>query len=493
MTGWPDAPVVYEIDTWPWLAGVTRRLGRPVTLADVPAEVWDEAVPPGVGAVWLMGVWERSPAGVAVALADESLGRAFRAALPDLRPDDVVGSPYCVRRYSADERLGGPGGLRAARAELSRRGARLVLDYVPNHVAPDHPAVTGQPERFIQGDAADLAREPAAWIAAGGRVLARARDPYFPPWPDVVQLNSFRPAERAATVAVLAEIAGQCDGIRVDMAMLQTNDVFARTWGRYAGPPPATEFWPEVLGRLRRTHPAVLLIAEAYWDMEWTLHQQGFDLCYDKRLYDRLAGEDAAAVRKHLAAGRDFQDRLLRFIENHDEPRAATALPAGRDRAAAVAVATLPGATLWHDGQFEGRRRHLPVFLGRAPIEPVDESARAFYRRLLPVAAELRRGDWTLLDVLGWPDNPSHRDVLAWAWHDDRPRHVVAVNLAGRPAQARIPLPWPALAGASWRLTDLLDGRVFDRAGAELAGDGLYVDLPAWGAHVLAVGQPGDS
>ncbi|MET0419538.1 MAG: alpha-amylase family glycosyl hydrolase [Actinoplanes sp.] len=487
MTGWPDAPVVYEIDTWPWLTGVGRELGRAVTLAEVPAEVWDEAVPPGVDAVWLMGVWKRSPAGIAVAMADESLGRAFRAALPDLEPSDVAGSPYCVRRYRVDERLGGPAGLRAARAELERRGARLILDYVPNHVAPDHPAVTKHPDRFVQGDAEDLAREPAAWFAAGEHVIARGRDPYFPPWPDVAQLNLFSPAERAATAEVLAKIAGQCDGIRVDMAMLGTNDVFARTWGRYAGPAPEREFWPEVLARLREYAPEVVLIAEAYWDMEWTLQQQGFDFCYDKRLYDRLAGEDASAVRKHLTAGRDYQDRLLRFIENHDEPRAATALPGGRDRAGAVAVATLPGATLWHDGQFTGRRRHLPVFLGRFPDEPADEALHAFYRRLLPAAPEVRRGQWTLLDCHGWPDNPSHHDVLAWAWHDDRPHHVVAVNLSGRAAQARIPLPWPALAGRSWQLTDRLDGRVFDRDGADLAGPGLYVDLPAWGVHVLRV------
>src|SRR6185312_11790576 len=150
---------------------------------------------------------------------------------------------------------------------------------------------------------------------------------------------------------------------------------------------------------------------------------QGFDFCYDKRLYDRLALEDAAAVRMHLGAGLDYQRRLIRFIENHDEPRAAATMPDGRDRAAATAVATLPGATLWHDGQLTGRRVQLPVFLGRRPDEPADEDLRRFYQRLL--AADVRHGGWTLLDVAGWPDNPTHRDVLAWAWHaDDRPHHL---------------------------------------------------------------------
>ena len=487
MIGWPTAPSIYEIDTWPWLAGLGRRLGHPVTLDGVPAAVWDEVALVGADAVWLMGVWERSPAGLAIALADESLVRAFRAALPDLSRADVAGSPYCVRRYRADERLGGPAGLAAARSELARRGLRLILDYVPNHVAPDHPAVLGHPQWFIEGSPADLEREPAGWFTAGERILARGRDPYFPPWPDVAQLNAFRPELRAATAEALTRIAGQCDGIRCDMAMLVTNDVFARTWAERAGPAPAEEFWPEAIGRLRATHPATVLIAEAYWDMEWTLQQQGFDFCYDKRLYDRLAHEDADGVRKHLAAGRDYQDRLLRFIENHDEPRATEALPGGRSRAAAVVVATLPGARLWHDGQFEGRRRHVLVFLTRYPDEPVDDELRVFYQRLLAVAAGMCRGEWAMAEVRGWPDNPTHLDVLAWAWHDGVPHHVIAVNLSAHPSQARIVLPWPQLLGRSWRLVDLLDGRAFERDGDELAGPGLYVDLPAWGAHLLAV------
>jgi hypothetical protein len=483
MTGWPSAPVVYEVDTWPWLSGLRQRVGAEATLADVPGDVWDEVAAPGTDAVWLMGVWERSRLGLAIAGQDAALQRSFRAALPDLTPEDVVGSPYCVRRYVVDARLGGPPALAAARAELARRGLRLILDYVPNHVAPDHPAVTEHPDWFVSGTVLDRAEAPGAWFDIGGRVLAHGRDPFFPPWPDVVQLNAFRPEVRQATADVLAGILDQCDGVRCDMAMLLTNDVFGKTWGERAGPAPTEEFWHVVIEQQRHRHPDAVLIAEAYWDMEWTLQQQGFDFCYDKRLYDRLVHEDADAVRKHLTAGRDFQDRLIRFTENHDEPRAASALPGERGRAAAVAIATLPGATLWHDGQFEGRRTRLPVFLGRYPEEQADEGLRAFHRRLLAAAAGLR-GEWRLLDCHGWPDNPSHHDMLAWSWEDGDSRHLVVLNFGDRPAQARVRPPWPS-AGASWRLTDLLDGRIFDRDGDELAEAGLYADLPGWGCHVL--------
>src|SRR4051794_9185765 len=443
MTGWPTHPVVYEVDTWPWLSDLQRHLGADATPADVPARAWDELAPQGADAVWLMGVWERSPAGLAVARQDAALQDAFRAALPDLAPEDVVGSPYCVRRYMVDARLGGPAALAAARAQLAHRGLRLILDYVPNHVAPDHPAVTAHPDWFVPGTADERAAAPAAWFDLGGRVLAHGRDPDFPPWPDVVQLNAFRDEVRQATAQVLGDILEQCDGVRCDMAMLLTNDVFGKTWGGHVGTAPVEEFWPVVIAALRRRNPDAVLIAEAYWDMEWTLQQQGFDFCYDKRLYDRLVSGDASSVRLHLGAGYDYQRRLIRFIENHDEPRAAAALPGGRGRAAAVAVATLPGATLWHDGQPAGRRVRLPVFLSRRPEEPVDDDLRAFYLRLTDAAGGLRRGDWRLLDCHGWPDNDTARDLLAWTWHDDVPHALVVVNLSGHGSQARVPLPFP--------------------------------------------------
>ena len=491
MTGWPDQPVLYEINTAVWLNELAQAAGRPVTLADVAAADWDAAVPAGVDAVWLMGVWERSPAGLALANANAELQESFAEALPDLRHSDVIGSPYCVRRYVVDAAFGGPDALAVARAALAARGARLILDYVPNHVAPDHPWVTSRPELFVRGDADDIKSDPAGWMTAAGQVLAHGRDPYFPPWPDVVQLDAFSPALRAATTDVLTDIAGQCDGIRCDMAMLMTNQVFARTWGGRTGPAPDAEFWPSVLGALRARHPETVLIAEAYWGMEWELQQQGFNFCYDKRLYDRIIGEDASAIRDHLRADLSYQSRLLRFLENHDEPRIASSLAPGPERAAAVAVATLPGATLWHEGQFEGRRVRPPVFLSRRPIEAPDVELASWYRRLLAAVDghRVRAGAWRLLEASGWPDNQSCRNVAAWSWAGDRGGdwHLVVINFSGQSAQARIPLDRPGLPGRSWRLTDILGQSVFERDGGELSSPGLFVDLGPWQSHLLAV------
>jgi hypothetical protein len=486
-------PAGYLRGQYRGLAELSRAAGTRVTLGTVTAADWDAVTPAGSDAVWLMGVWERSPAGLELARANAGLLESFREALPDVRDDDIIGSPYCVHRYVADERFGGPAGLAAARAALAARGARLILDYVPNHVAPDHPWVTEHPEFFIQGDDDDLKADPAGWLRVGGHVLAHGRDPYFPPWPDVVQLNAFAPAARAATARTLSDIAGQCDGIRCDMAMLMFNDIFAKTWGSWAGPRPAAEFWPAVIAELRAGHPETVLIAEAYWDTEWALQQQGFAFCYDKRLYDRILEEHPSDVRGHLRADLGYQSGMVRFLENHDEPRIAGQLPPVVQRAAAVAIATLPGATFWHEGQFEGRHVRVPVFLDRRPDEPPDEQLAAWYRDLLRVVAEhkVRAGAWQLLQAGGWPDNQSCQNLVAWAWTpgdaEGAGGHVVVVNLSEAPAQAQVPLPWPDLPGRHWNLLDLLSGDEFGRDGGQLADPGLYVELRPGQFYLLAV------
>jgi len=488
---WPLDPVIYEVNTAIWLESLSRSAGRWLTLAEVSPSDWDAATPEGVDAVWLMGVWERSPAGLAIAKANDALMASFRDALPDLTDDDIIGSPYCVRQYVADDCFGGTEGLAAARAALIARGKRLILDYVPNHVAPDHPWVSEHPERFIQGSAGDLAADPASWTAVGSSVLALGRDPYFPAWPDVVQLNAFSPELRTATAQVLGDIADQCDGIRCDMAMLMTNIVFAKTWSGRAGTEPGAEFWPAVIADLRVRHPETVLLAEAYWDLEWELQQQGFDFCYDKRLYDRLFAQDVSQVHDHVRADVSYQARLVRFLENHDEPRAASRVAGDVERAMAAVVATLPGATLWHEGQFEGRRVHPPVFLRRRPDEAPEIDLADWYRQLVAVVARegVRRGGWQLLETTGWPDNDTCRNLLAWSWSGEglARRHVVVVNLSGTPAEGRVPLPWADLPGSTHHLTDCLGGLDIDRDGDELTAPGLFVAMDPWQLQLFGI------
>ncbi|MBP9500728.1 MAG: hypothetical protein KBF17_01060 [Candidatus Promineofilum sp.] len=482
-------PMIYEINTRLWLRELTRQYARPITLANVPDDVWDTMAGFRFDAVWLMGVWELSPVGLAMALEDEGRKQAILSTLPDAKPEDIAGSPYCIRNYKVDKALGGRKGLARARAKLAERGMGLILDFVPNHVAPDHPWLDSHPEYFIHGTADDLATAPKEFFEANGQVIANGRDPNLAAWPDVAQLNGFHPGLRSAAVDTLREIADQADGVRCDMAMLMTTATFGKTWGARAGSPPEEEYWREIIPAVHERYPDFRFIAEVYWDMEWEMQQQGFDFCYDKRLYDRLAHETAAAVRGHLLADVSYQQRLVRFIENHDEPRAAAVFRAGRALAAAIAAYTLPGAKLFYQGQFEGYKTQIPVFLTRRPDEPPDRALLAFYRRLTNEiqSPALREGRWLLCALNGWPDNKSYNNLVAWCWQAGDERRVIVVNLSSTTSQARVQLPWPDLAGQNWLFVDVMDDTTYEWNGDEVLNMGLFVELAPWGRHFFAV------
>ena len=275
---WRPGPLIYEINTWTWLHGLSAAHQEPVTLGTVPDDALDALAAWGFDALWLMGVWERSPLSRQVAREHPDLQEGYRSALPDFTLDDVIGSPYAVRRYAVDPALGGSDELAALRGRLAARGLKLILDYVPNHVARDHAWLHTAPECIVQGAPGDLAAQPAAFFAGpGGRVFAHGRDPHFSGWTDTAQVNAFSPAARNRAAMTLLEIAGQCDGLRCDMAMLVTNRIFAQTWGERAGPVPETEFWDVVIPAVKEQNPDCLFLAEVYWDLEWELLAQGFD------------------------------------------------------------------------------------------------------------------------------------------------------------------------------------------------------------------------
>jgi glycosidase len=415
MATWPTNPAVCEVNTWVWLRDLGREYGLPVSLQNVPQAELERLAALHFDGVWLMGLWERSPASRRIAQEDARLQMAYRQALSDFTPEDVIGSPYAVHYYPVDPRLGGDAGLAALRERLRQLGLLLILDFVPNHLAIDHPWVADHPDRLVQDSPESLQREPYNYFesAAGDRtrVFAHGRDPSFGGWTVTVQLDYRRPETRQAMADVLVAVAERCDGVRCDMAMLVTHDVFLRTWGG-AFDPPGARFWPATISAVRARYPNFLMLAEVYWDMEYELQKLGFDYTYDKRLYDRLVHGSAGSIRAHLGAGQNNQDRLdnlnyqrhlARFLENHDEERAVAAFGLQRGLAAAVAALMLPGFRLLHEGQLEGRRLRLPVQLGRRQPEPAEPGAQSFHRRLLEELAGTPRSRSS-----AYPDSLSH-------------------------------------------------------------------------------------
>jgi hypothetical protein len=487
-------PLLFQINTRVWLTELSRAMRRAATLDDIPDAALDRLAEQGFDWVWFLSVWQTGLAGQQVSRRNPEWRREFQDTLPDLQEDDIAGSGFAITGYAVHQALGGDAALARLRQRLRTRGLRLMLDFVPNHTGMDHPWVEEHPEYYIPGTELDLARTPQNYTWArrqGGDVLlAHGRDPYFPGWPDTLQLNYGNPALQEAMIGELIKIAGQCDGVRCDMAMLVLPEVFERTWGL-----PSQPFWPQATQRVRQRVPDFCFMAEVYWDLEWTLQQQGFDYTYDKRLYDRLHAGPARPVREHFHAGLDYQDKLARFLENHDEPRAAVTFAPGVHEAAAVITFLSPGLRFFHQGQFEGRKKRISPHLVRGPEEPIDQQLTQFYDRLLAVLRRpaMRDGQWQGLEcVPAWDGNWTWDCFLAFAWHNSgNERLLVTVNYAPNQSQCYVRLPFTELANRQWRLQDVLGEATYDREGDDLHARGLYLDALPWQASVFALTQCG--
>ncbi len=485
-------PHLFEIAAWPWLERLSRQQGRLLTLADVREEYWDDLVRLGFDCVFLMGVWRRSAIGREIARTDHGLIAAYDRVLPGWTDADVVGSPYCIQGYEPDDRMGGWHGLDAVHRQLRDRGIALLLDFVPNHTAFDHPWIATHPERYVLGTRENYERAPGEFrqtITANGETnyVACARDPYFPPWTDVAQLNYFNIDTREAMVDTLRSIAAHCDGVRCDMAMLVFNDVFDRTWRWLLAdrwPTPAAEFWSDATRSVRE----LIYLAEVYWDLEGRALEQNFDFAYDKRILDALHSPfPASRVRAVLTGVHSDASRLARFLENHDEPRSAATLTWGLAASASL-LASVPGMRFFYDGQLNGYRVKTPVQLGRWPDEPDDTAIRELYERVLRFAtdAALHEGTWRMLSVSPASDD-TWQNIVAYRWRTPDALAVITVNLSARASEGHVDVAADLGPGTSLDFEDALTGATYNWSRTSLDERGLWVRLDAGKAHLFLV------
>ncbi|MBI2194017.1 MAG: alpha-amylase [Planctomycetes bacterium] len=491
-------PALYQVPTRVWLAELSEELGRSATLEDIPDEALDRMARAGFDWVWFLGVWQTGEESRSVSLQHPQWWKVQESGPGNMMERDVCGSPFAIQAYTLHADLGDSESLTRLRERLHRRGLRLMLDFVPNHTGLDHPWAYHHPEYYVQSQELERNRSPENYCerntVQGVRVFAHGRDPFFAGWPDTLQLNWRHRGLREAMIQELVGVAGQCDGVRCDMAMLLVPDVFRRTWGEASRPADGTDpvdesFWPEAIARIRGGKPEFVFLAEVYWDLEETLQQAGFDYTYDKRLYDLLRAQDAPAVRTHLRSELEYQNRSARFLENHDEPRAAAAFPEGVHRAAACVTFLAPGLRLLQEGQFKGRRIRNSMHLARRPHEPTDPGVMEFYLRLLDCLRRpaARTGQWHLLESRpAWEGNPTWDRFVAYLWEgSDRDGLLVTVNYGPTRGQCYVELPFPLLAGKRFLLRDLLSQAWYERDGDALVSSGLYLDMPEWGYHVF--------
>ena len=346
----------------------------------------------GFDAVWMMGVWRISDGARTIS---------------KITSEDFEGSPYAVPVYEISRELGG----RSKFAQLVKRahnaGLSVILDFVSNHMSLDSPWITPRGDLFVRSDATVRKQSTNEFfLARSGEAIAFGRDPYFSPWNDTAQLDYSNGALRTKMIEVLKRISQIADGVRCDMAMLVLRDCFRQLW--YPLLPQSLfdqkmpgEFWDQAIGEIKQISPDFMFIAEAYWDRERQLRALGFDLCYEKKLYDALVGHDLARIVESLERDSDALRGSLYFIENHDEPRAASVFGKFDNLAAVALILSIPGSVLIHEGQMEGKHERLPVQrIKPLTQETPDFSLRETYVQLLQITRDdvFQKGDFRLFD-----------------------------------------------------------------------------------------------
>jgi hypothetical protein len=374
-------PCLYQINTRVWLNRLSRQIGRPATLDDIPDVELDELANSGFDWVYFLSVWQTGQAARQVSRSNPQWLAEYREILPDLQEEAICGSEFAITSYTLNTRLGKGLALIRLRDRLHQRGLKLMLDFVPNHTAPDHPWIREHPEYYVTGTEALLAEQPQNYYT------------------------------------------------------------------------------------------------------------------YDKRLYDRLREQQAHPVREHFRADLDYQRKSARFLENHDEPRAAATFPPGVHEAAAVLTCFCPGLRFFHQGQLQGWNRKISVHLCRGPQQPSDPGLQEFYRQLLDALrlSVFRIGDWQLLECKpAWEGNWTGDCFIAFAWQGvDGQRAIAVVNYAPNQSQCYLTLPWPNLHGQMYRLNNLMATDSYSRSGDGLLSPGLCLDLPAWGYGVFELIREG--
>lgn len=485
-------PALYEINTRVWI----KRFGKDKKLPEVPAEYFRELAGKGIDIIWLMGIWETTPRLIEECCFSPELVSAYNKGLNDWKREDIIGSPYSINKYQINPALGTPDDLRALRELLNNMGMKLLLDFVPNHFSAASSLIEDRPEIFLPGDAELLNFDPLTFFRpkhSPEKILAHGRDPFFPAWSDTVQLNYYNPDTRKFMTGELLKLADICDGVRCDMSILQLNNVFTNTWSGVLNklnyPKPATEFWKDAIAEVKRKKPDFLFVGEAYWDLEWELQQLGFDFTYDKRLMERLLAGDVYGVNGHLDADINYQEKSVRFLENHDEPRAVSTFGKQKSMAAAVVMSTVPGMSFYFDGQFEGKKNKLPLQLGREPLEKECPQLKKYYNDLLNITKNevFKSGTFKKLEAMpAGEGNYTYEDILCWQWTLGEEKWIIVTNYSDKSSQCRISFRADSPSGKI-RLLDNLTGITYPRNTEELLSPGLFVELKAYRSHIFSV------
>ncbi|MBK7104743.1 MAG: glycosidase [Ignavibacteriae bacterium] len=483
---------IYEINTRVWLRRFDDGTKR-ATLKDIPQEYWYDLYLKGFNYIWLMGVWRTNESVIKEYCFEPGLVGDYGKALKDWSEKDVIGSPYSIDCYEINPSIGTSEEIIELKNYLNSLGIKLILDFVSNHFSAHSSLIEKNPELFLSANEDFLQRNSYTFFKSkNSKIFAHGRDPFFPAWQDTIQVNYFDENARRYMIDILKELMNLCDGVRCDMAMLSLNNVFENTWSGVLSnrnyQRPKNEFWEICIKEIKQLNDNFIFIGESYWDLEWELQKLGFDFTYDKRLLDRIRVENVSEIKAHLMAEKNFQEKSVRFIENHDEERAITLLGIEKSKAAAIIINTIPGMTFIHDGQIEGKKIKLPVQLGREPIEKENPNLLEFYEKLLRITSSdvFKYGNWELLNPIpSWVSNNTYNNILAWKINLEERKRLVVINFSKVVSQCRIEMSlnnYPT----KFKLKDILNYKTYFRKTEEVINEGLFIELGPFKSHIFS-------
>ncbi|TGK52327.1 alpha-amylase [Leptospira bouyouniensis] len=325
--------------------------------------------------IWLMGVWKNSPSSQKIAQTMPELQVGYRKIRSKLKQDDVYGSPYSIYEYVPDPLLCESPDLTDIQKWFHSQNKKLILDFVPNHMAIDSPIVLENPNLFLKTEEPNDSKN--TFIHPNGIRYYHGKDPYFDGWTDTIQWDFSNSEVERYHIQLLKKIAKQCDGVRCDMAMLPLPNVFEKTFGKKS-----VYHWKNIIHTIKEEYPEFKFYAEVYWGLEETLQTLGFDATYDKSFYDSLFHQNLEYVYQSIQ--KRSSTSLIRFLENHDENRAYDTFGL-QSKTYFGLLSASPSTILLYDGQELGLSKKIPVQMIVADEEEPVPTIESFYTNALSI------------------------------------------------------------------------------------------------------------
>ncbi len=461
-----------------WLVQLSRKYGCPVQHLDqIPSQELTQLTDRGINSLWLIGVWERSPASQRI---KELYGRT-----------DTTASAYSIKEYRIAASLGGEPAVDGLLLQCEQLGIKLCVDMVPNHTGVDaawllkHPdwyiSLSKSPDDSFHFDSPDLSPsqhvsiklENGYYDQSGAaevflyedkekkekRFIYHGNDGTSMPWNDTAQLDYLNPQVREQVIQTILSILQRFPLMRFDAAMTLTKKHFQRLWyplpdseercipTRENNTMPAGEFdqrmphefWQEVVERVAREAPQAVLMAEAFWLMEgYFINELGMHRVYNSAFMNLLRDEEndkyQQVLQNALRSDPEILGRFVNFLNNPDERTAADQFGKSEKYfAICTMLATMPGLPMLGHGQIEGfEERYGMDFL--APMWDEQEDTQLIQQHEKWIFPLLRRRaifsnaqTFTLFEVMTNTGIPTPQ-VYAYHNRHGKQHSLVVVN-----------------------------------------------------------------